>query len=659
MTIQLSDIFPSSICVILLFFPLAVWSSGHFSKQNFKFGDNLIWWVSTIQASSLVTLWIGKFTTPWFLTLFIAISLILTSFRAGAECEDVLTVRGRRAGLGSGIVATMIALALIGPFKKYIGVPMGWDALSYHLPMAAQWVQTHTILAQDSRVWFYPGGYEILTAVFFLLVGDDSLWFFPDIVSWTILVVSLWRLAIGLGMGETISGIIISSLVISPLFYRLLGQGDNDILVAGLVVSVMGSLIRCHKRPSREAWGVALVSLGMLSSVKYSSMAWLPIGLPYLLFVRRRSRGGEREMAYELLCLFLSVFPLASFLVRNWLLVGNPVYPVGLGSIIPWSDLSQIVSTIDEITPDKLRSTALIEHGLPALKIFFYKLDELYVPLWVLLFVIGYGFVANVRAVRDASKGFSLIIIISGVLISLAIFVTQPLVVETVIGTSNQISSGSSLRFALPWIALLSVLLLSLLPGVGLQILFSVSLFMYFAYIQGVTDEYIVVFVCVMLIWRMRLKNIGYVMLLVPVFLLSLSGKYSASRSSDSADAYGFQGKSDIIGKMSLYSCSHVIVVSTGLRAWPFIGPRFTNRVISVGMSKSADVFKRRVEDSRASVVVTSRGYGTDLSPDYGEYYPSREQLLYLLGDDWRVGYEDGYTVAFVPRDSIVGCMDQ
>ncbi len=634
----------------ILFAPLALWSRRSTQELRGLTVDDFVWWLGTIKTSAIITLWVGVFNPAAFFFVFAALIFLASRLRQGLLRQGQFDLKNN---FGSILIAAILLSVTIISYETFIDTPKAADALAYHLPMAAQWVKTQSMFAQDSRVWFYPGGYELLTSVFFLITRNDLLWFVPDILALTLLSVSTYQVLSVLGVAGTASGLFVAALLLTPVVSRTIGVGDNDLWVAALAMAVVGAFLRSMVCEESYARASGMICLGALACAKYSALPFILLAPLYIAFSRINLL--KRLGSLETVALSLATLLAISFPIRNFLITGNPLYPTGIGEIFPWGDTSHLVSILNKITPEQLASTALIRHSFEAWQIFLSRTLE---KAAILPLVVAIAFACNLVRVSDFRVKTNDLFVLVAAMLAFFIFITQPLVVENVPGTRNQISGGWSLRFGLPWIVLLSTLIFAKIPK-GFSLYAGLLLISFAVY----SNKLFAHGICILFFSAILFFARKYVVLkawfflsLLPIILTILIINNEEKRPYQASDSYTFSGKTEIARLLQRSECSHVIVLSTALRAYPLMGLNFKHRIVSVGMSLPAEKFVANAVLNDANMVIASIENGDANSPTFGKFPPETDRLLSLLGQEWSLIYEDGLVMAFAKTSITPEC---
>lgn len=636
----------------VVFAPLVTWSFPVLRVGGFKFFENLIWWLAGLQSAALVTLWVGRFEILPFLFVYLAVMALFTFVRFQVTDDRSAA---ETPTMAEGFLASLVIVAIWVPANVFADVPRSIDALAYHLPMAAQWVQTGSMMATDSAVWFYPGGYELLTAVFFLIGKGDLLWFVPDLISWTLMIVSTHGLLRLLGVDRNASALMVGAFAMSPVIREHLCRGNNDLLVAALVVSAVTAFLRAEIQDNPPARAAGLVCLGAMVCVKYSVLPMILLLIPFVAIRRWKSVrpfGGLEATAMGATGVLLISFPL-----RNILLTGNPVFPVGLGGIFPWGDTSLVVPHSPAITPEQLKATALIHHPWPVWRVLIGNIWEwaAFLPVLAVLAVV-------LRTMKKMKWPLSSIdgLVWATITLAVASFITQPLVVANHPDSTNLITSPWALRFAVTWIVLLAAWFFSRIPE-RYSLPTAAILFLVSMVIQNLFQYAVVILGANLVLYlggRFSGTRIIYGGILVPFALAAVILNSDHARPVQEANAYTTtyiaRGDSRIANHVRELPDPQVIVLSGSLRAWPLIGHELKNRVVQVGMSHTAEKFRHQADLNEAGIIIVPKSIGENGWPYPEIPFEEMARLGRILGPEWAVGFEDSLVVAYT-RVSTMG----
>ena len=635
--------------LMVLFSPLVIWDRISTINHKSTFLENFIWLLITIKTSALITLWFGLFNQVFFTVVFVLVVFVITylrDFRDSHYQPDEFRISYALLG------ATLFSITIF-QYSTLIDVPNGGDALSYHLPMATQWVQSQNFLAQDSRLWFYPGGYELLTAVFFLITQNDLLWFLPDLFALTLLMLSVHGALTSFGINYMASSFVGGALVLTPLISRTIGTGDNDLWVAALTVATVYLLLQSIEDRNQDKQALGLICVGALVGAKHSALP-LVLLLP-LFFCLFKPKLLLKNRQRNMIAFAVTGFLALSFPVRNFLITGNPFFPTGLGDLVAWGDTSHIVATSTAISPEQIASSALIRHDLDVWQVFVHNfVNEAPFLLPLITFVLA-SFVLK-RSNFNGTR--AQLFVLSSSLLTFVIFVMQPLVVENVPGTLNQISSGWSLRFALSWFVLLTIFLFTKIPqkySTNISILlFLFTLYARDIWIQGLVLA--VLFTSFVFVQKYSQLKGKHLVLFFPFLLTATVILHQDNRTKQVMNSYTYGGQSRIASILSRTKCSHVIVASTSLRSYPLVGFNFKHRVHSVGMSLPAEHFVESALSNEADMLIISIESGDPRSPTFGKFPVETQRIPLLLDRSWNSVYQDDFIIVYAKEPLALDC---
>jgi hypothetical protein len=203
-----------------------------------------------------------------------------------------------------------------------------FDSLSYHLPVAADFVQERSLLGLtvvgNPVVTFYPFNAEVLHAVSLALLGHDA---FSSAINLIWLLVALlagW--SIGLPFGRPRLALIgVATVLGTPLVvYSQAGTANVDLMGLALALAAVAFVV--NARGALWPLLLAFLSIGLLVGTKLP-MVPTAAALSVVAIVSLPKAHRLRWSRWALLCLFLG----GSFwYVRNVYQVDNPLPWVGL-----------------------------------------------------------------------------------------------------------------------------------------------------------------------------------------------------------------------------------------------------------------------------------------------------------------------------------------
>jgi len=212
--------------------------------------------------------------------------------------------------------------------------PLGWDAVTYHAPKAAMWVQSGGPIALEAPGGWgfyrhYFGGGEILYAWAMLVFSGDFAVGLVDASVWLLLGVALYALAQELGVRarHRLAGVVY--LLALPGMRLAVGAGYVDLTLT--LASVLAVLFSVRFSRVRDAGSLLLaaMSLGVAAGVKLTvapAAALLWLLLAGVLWRDRRAGLGGVLAAGTLAAAAVCV----PWLAWNALYTGYPLSPMDL-----------------------------------------------------------------------------------------------------------------------------------------------------------------------------------------------------------------------------------------------------------------------------------------------------------------------------------------
>ena len=236
------------------------------------------------------------------------------------------------------IAATVFSWAVTTKHALDRGI-FNFDSLWYHMPFAADMVQTHSVLGMHHvetvfTNWFYPQNSELLHAVGILLTGRDTLSLFLNFgwLAMTFLAAYCVGRPYGRGAATTVAAAVL--LACHTLVVRDPGAAKNDLAAAALLLASIAILVEtwAHRRGAWERWALAAAGLavGLAAGTRVTGLA---MAAALTLAVVVPAPRGRRVAAFG--WWFLPALAGGAFwYLRNLVVAGNPIPEVeGLGPI--------------------------------------------------------------------------------------------------------------------------------------------------------------------------------------------------------------------------------------------------------------------------------------------------------------------------------------
>jgi hypothetical protein len=308
-----------------------------------------------------------------------------------------------RAQTSKGPVPWVLAGALIAVAWPQLMRPLlDGDSLSYHLPNAASWVQTHALWTTVTRYWWYPPGSELFASGIYAVSG-------PFALPWCgFLALALLGLRVAV-WARCINGF-------SPLLADTLAAAT----ITAYPLAIQGGTLQ------NDAWLAAF---------------WLES----LWTLRERAKGAAAMRTLAVTTLIKPdgwIFATVAMLARR---APRPVWLAAAGALALWllRDALLVRSTIlapASTLPQNLLQTAIVAHGVPAF-VLLARVAATASP-FALLALLAALF-GPLIARRDRRLGWA-------ASAAALLFFVMPFSYETAVA---QLATGASLRFAAPAIA--------------------------------------------------------------------------------------------------------------------------------------------------------------------------------------------------------------
>jgi 4-amino-4-deoxy-L-arabinose transferase-like glycosyltransferase len=225
-------------------------------------------------------------------------------------------------------VAWVLLLASVPPVSR--------DALTHHLALPKLWVQRGGINETPEIVFSYYPQLVDLLYVLPLLIGHDiaaKYLHFAFALATTLLVFLFVRRRLGPAWAA-LAGLMFLTI---PLIMKLSVTVYVDLGMIFFTTAALFAGVLWLEQPARLRWLVlAALCIGLALSTKYNaliSFLVLSLLLPFFFLNSRKDKASEQLNAVRYGVIFVGVALLAfsPWLIRNYALTGNPVYPLMSG----------------------------------------------------------------------------------------------------------------------------------------------------------------------------------------------------------------------------------------------------------------------------------------------------------------------------------------
>ena len=274
------------------------------------------------------------------------------------EVEPLKTWTAAVVGSRGAVLLCAALLAVFLAAARGLGSPpLEWDSLTYHLFLAARYVQLQTLAGFDGPPMMdhyahFPMNGEIMAAWLLLPFGSDLLVSLVGFFFLALGAVAVYGLCREVGVGWEDASLATCLVCFSPfLFAYVTTQGVDIQVFAALMCGALFLLRYLLYRHDSEALAGS-VAVGIAVGTKHTALALGAMLLALLAVaavVHYRPRKDLAHMAAILGCgvLVAGIVGGRSY-VNNWLQTGNPIYPlevtIGGHQVLAGSSYTQMIA---------------------------------------------------------------------------------------------------------------------------------------------------------------------------------------------------------------------------------------------------------------------------------------------------------------------------
>jgi hypothetical protein len=218
-------------------------------------------------------------------------------------------------------LALSFLLALAPPADSF-------DALAYHLAVPSLWLRNGSLSVPDilPSYWFPELGEGVF--VWGLGLGSETAASLLHL-SWGVLTVLLIWLWVNKVWGNSLAWRSLALMISMPSLPLIASWPYTDLTLCFFVAAVLYLLWRSLNTPGRRPWVAAGIFCGLAMGVKYASFVLPLTALGWIAWTHRRQIP---ELLRAGLLFGGTAFLIACpWYLRNWIWMGNPVYPFIFG----------------------------------------------------------------------------------------------------------------------------------------------------------------------------------------------------------------------------------------------------------------------------------------------------------------------------------------
>ena len=212
--------------------------------------------------------------------------------------------------------------------------PYAFDALTYHLTIAASWLQQGDLEPTTLSLCcaYYPANAELLFTWPMLLLGNDTLVDTVQIGCAALGALSVAGIARTARLGSAAASAAAGLFALTPIVLTQAPTNYADLMLASFALAGIHSILRFQVTADPRRLVLAGLAAGLLLGTKGTGVIWgvvlVATALTLLVFAQRRRRIGRRAAVVAAAALVAACVALGSFwYIRNWVDLGNPAYP--------------------------------------------------------------------------------------------------------------------------------------------------------------------------------------------------------------------------------------------------------------------------------------------------------------------------------------------
>ena len=232
------------------------------------------------------------------------------------------------------LLLTFCAIALVVGLKH---LPVEHDVMTYHLFFPARWIQEEIIffifsVFGDLAPTYAPANAELTFVFWSLPFSNDALSRVGQFPFLFMAAAAVFGLALNRGLSRNAAVIPVVLAMLTPMVFKQGFSAEVDLAMGATWVAALYFLDSYRQERTFSNAFLFGASLGLCFGTKFVA---LPFGafvlIPFVYYaVRSVSENGLRPLAHLALAGAVSFVTGGFWYCRNWILTGNPLFPLDL-----------------------------------------------------------------------------------------------------------------------------------------------------------------------------------------------------------------------------------------------------------------------------------------------------------------------------------------
>jgi hypothetical protein len=270
------------------------------------------------------------------------------------------------------VLAVIIGFSLAKLYVNLINPPFGWDSLNYHFTFAVEWLKnknlsTPLVVSDIPCPTYFPLNGSLIYLWFIYPFHNVFLADLGQAPFYFMALLAIYSICRKLDVSREIAFLAAVVMAITPNYFKQLSIAYVDLMVCAWFLLALNYLLSFYEDANWENTCLFSLSLGMLIGTKTMGLTYGFILVLFFLYliVRKLDRKGIYKIAT--FAILLAVTGGFSY-IRNFVLTGNPLYPLSLKfnslSLPGVMEKSNFVAFVNK--SDFAFSTMLFHEGLGA-----------------------------------------------------------------------------------------------------------------------------------------------------------------------------------------------------------------------------------------------------------------------------------------------------
>jgi len=261
------------------------------------------------------------------------------------------------------LLALPFCVVFLQIFYATLRIPMDYDSVTYHLPIALDWLRTGDLKnifysPLVGPVSYYAANHQLLLLYFLMPFREDYIVTLINFPIYFLIAFALYQVCRNFKLSQVASIFAVSLFAGVPIVFILLGSQMVELSLCLTFLFALYFLQQYYLRGRNVDALLFGISGGLLIGIKQTGIIFFgPLFLAFIVILVIKSRGADWKKVFLKPFFIAAAFIFVAgcyWYIRNWIDIGYPLYPIQIDLFKNIGAPKAVVSTISSLFSSSL-----------------------------------------------------------------------------------------------------------------------------------------------------------------------------------------------------------------------------------------------------------------------------------------------------------------